>query len=97
MSNWKSAPVAFLALAAMLGFTLGLGVNRVGAQAATATILGNVADASGAAIPDASVQLRNVGTGATQVVSADAQGRFRVPDLLVGDAPLIRGRMPKRV
>ena len=62
MSNWKSAPVAFLALAAMLGFTLGL-VNRLWAQAATATILGNVADASGAAIPDASVQLRNVGTG----------------------------------
>jgi hypothetical protein len=25
------------------------------------------------------------GTGATQVVSADAQGRFRVPGLLVGD------------
>ena len=85
MSNRKSAPSAFLVLAAMLGFTLGLGVNRVSAQGTTATILGNVADASGAAIPDASVEVRNVGTGATQVVSADAQGRFRVPGLLVGD------------
>ena len=85
VSNRKSGPAAFLALAAMLGSTLGLGVNRVSAQGATATILGSVADASGAALPDASVQVKNAGTGATQVVSADAQGRFRLPGLLVGD------------
>lgn len=60
-------------------------VNRLDAQAATGTILGTVTDSSGAAIPEASMQVRNIGTGATQVVTADAQGRFRVPDLIVGD------------
>ena len=54
-------------------------------QGSTATILGNVSDASGAAIPEASIQVKNVGTGATQTVTADAQGRFRAPDLIVGE------------
>ena len=70
---------------AMLWIGVAFNVNYVWGQGATATILGNVADASGAAIPDANVQVRNVGTGATQVVAADAQGRFRVPDLIVGE------------
>jgi len=53
-------------------------------QGSTATILGNVSDASGAAIPEASIQVKTVGTGATQTVTVDAQGRFRAPDLIVG-------------
>src|SRR6266446_2554658 len=68
----------------LLGFA-GVCVGRLAAQGATATILGIVTDATGAAVPEAAVQVRNVGTGITQSVTADGQGRFRVPDLGVGD------------
>jgi hypothetical protein len=60
-------------------------VVNLAAQGTTATILGTVTDMSGAAVPDAAVQIRNVGTGQGQTVSSDAQGRYRVPDLGVGD------------
>jgi hypothetical protein len=40
-----------------------LGTYGLWGQGATATMLGTVTDPSGAAIPDASVQVRNVGTG----------------------------------
>jgi hypothetical protein len=63
----------------------GIYAGRLAAQGATATILGTVTDASGAAVPAAGVQVRNVETGVTQTVTADGQGRFRVPDLGVGE------------
>src|SRR5712691_9023126 len=66
----------------------GVCVSRLAAQGATATILGTITDATGAAVPEASVQVRNVGTGLTQSVTADGQGRFRVPDMGVGEYEL---------
>src|SRR5579864_8481535 len=60
-------------------------VVRLAAQAATATIQGTVTDASGAAVPDAMVQLRNINTGVTQTTTSNGQGRFVVPDLAVGE------------
>ncbi len=60
------------------------GSNHLYAQNATATVLGTVTDMSGAAVPDASILLKNTGTGATRTVNTDAGGRFRVPDLQVG-------------
>ena len=71
--------------AMLLAGICGVGVTRLGAQGSTATVLGTVADMSGAAIPDAMVQVKNVGTGVTQSVTADAQGRYRVSDIGVGD------------
>lgn len=62
-----------------------LSVHQLKGQGATATILGTVTDMSGAAIPDAMVEVKNTGTGATQSVPTDSQGRFRVPDLVVGE------------
>src|SRR4029079_13487765 len=62
----------------------GAGLTRLGAQAATATILGTVTDASGAAVPDATIQVKNNGTGAVQSTTSDAQGRFRVSEVPVG-------------
>ncbi len=72
-------------MAAVLLFLLG-GVTRtrLDAQATTATVLGTVTDMSGAAIADAGVQVKNIGTGITQSVTTDAGGRFRVPDLGLG-------------
>ena len=62
----------------------GLAANVCG-QAATASLQGNVTDASGAAVPDASVQLKNVNTGATRTVTSNAQGRYNLSELSVGD------------
>jgi outer membrane receptor protein involved in Fe transport len=60
-------------------------VQRVWAQGTTGTILGTVTDSSGGAIPDATVRVTNSGTNATQVITSDAQGRYRLSDLPVGD------------
>ena len=60
-------------------------LSRLAAQGATASILGTVTDTSGAAIPNAAVQLQNVGTGVSQSAASDALGRYRVVDLPVGD------------
>jgi hypothetical protein len=61
---------------------------RLPAQQTTGTIQGTVLDSSGGAIPAASVQVKNAGTGQTQTTESDTQGRFRVPDLAVGDYEL---------
>ena len=61
------------------------GVERSAAQGTTATITGTVTDSTGAAIGGAAVQVKNVGTGLAQSTQSDAQGRFLVPDLIVGD------------
>ena len=84
--SFKAGYRSKLALTGMLlAGICAVSVTRLGAQGTTATVLGTVADMSGAAIPDAMVQVKNVGTGVTQTVTADAQGRYRVPDLSVGD------------
>src|SRR3984893_18162393 len=71
---------ALIALLAVIA-----GVNRLDAQVSTATIQGTVTDASGAAMADAAIQVKNVGTGVTQTSTTDAAGRFNVPDLGIGD------------
>jgi hypothetical protein len=72
------APCACLLVAALAS-------NKLHAQATTATILGTVTDTSGAAVADAAVQIKNVATGITQNVATDTGGRYRVPDLGLGD------------
>ena len=54
------------------------------AQAVRATILGIVQDTSGAAMPGATVEVRNVDTGITQTVITNGQGRYNAPDLAIG-------------
>lgn len=71
------------ALGALLLWTLA--PARLHGQGATGSILGTVTDASGAAIAEASIQVRNAGTGITQAVATDSQGRYRVPDLVIGE------------
>jgi Carboxypeptidase regulatory-like domain/TonB-dependent Receptor Plug Domain len=62
---------------------LSIAVRRLGAQAVTGTISGTVTDASGAVIAGANVEVKNVGTGATQTTVTSDLGRFSVPDLNV--------------
>ena len=72
-------------LCALSGFLLVfmIAVSRLDAQA-TAAISGTVTDSSGAAVADAAVQVKNSGTGITQTTTSDVQGRFRIPELIIG-------------
>jgi hypothetical protein len=52
---------------------------------ASATVLGTVSDSAGAVVPNASVEVKNVGTGQARQTATDAQGRYTVADLPVGN------------
>jgi hypothetical protein len=58
-------------------------VNLYG-QAATASLSGRVTDASSAAVPGATVIIKNTATSATQTASTDEQGRYALLDLPIG-------------
>src|ERR1700733_4434466 len=75
--------VSVLCLAATL--LAGATAPRLAGQANTAAILGTVTDASGAAVPDATVKVTNTGTSASEVAMGHSQGRYRVPALAIGD------------
>jgi outer membrane receptor protein involved in Fe transport len=55
-----------------------------GQVAGTASISGRVTDASGAAVPAATVNIKNTATAANQTVNSDDQGRYALPDLPIG-------------
>ncbi len=57
-----------------------------------ATITGTVRDASGAALPTASVTLKNLETGATRRTIADPDGRYAAPALPIGQYELSADR-----
>jgi len=54
-------------------------------QVTTGTISGTVSDSTGAVIPGANISIRNVDTGVTRDVIADASGRYRAQQLLLGN------------
>src|SRR5690348_5674567 len=72
----KSGTIAVVLLAAL--------VPNAQAQESRGTIAGVVIDASGAAIPDARVQVTNVGTNISTAVVTNTNGIFRVPYLQPG-------------
>jgi hypothetical protein len=79
-SRWINR--AWVIVALFLTTTMaGIGLQ---AQALEATILGRVTDTSGAAVADAKIRVRNLGTDLTQAVTTDDQGRYSVADLDVG-------------
>jgi hypothetical protein len=53
-------------------------------QTNLASITGTVTDASGAAVPNASVSIENTDTTATRTVTTDANGFYTAPSLTVG-------------
>src|ERR1700730_18275836 len=61
-----------------------LAPGRVYPQVAGATLSGTVSDQSGAVIPNAQFSIKNVGTGVTRDVTADAAGFYTAPNLLPG-------------
>src|ERR1700726_2346193 len=60
-------------------------VPRSYAQVVGATLSGTVTDASGAALPNAQVSMRNTATGVTRAVTADAAGFYAAPNLQPGN------------
>src|SRR6266852_1423307 len=72
---------AYVLVGALVGIAA---AARLEAQAVRATILGVVRDATGATMPGATVEVRNVGTGVAQSVVTNEQGRYNTPDLAIG-------------
>jgi hypothetical protein len=69
----------------IFAFILGVSVTaRAQSQALNGKIEGVVTDSSGAAVPNASVTLRNIETGAERTVTTDADGVYRAPLLPLG-------------
>src|SRR5580704_3604973 len=73
-----------LCLSAVLTALLILLAIPVVAQLPTATILGVAKDTSGGVLPNATVTITNVDTGAVRTVKTGDDGEFRAPELPVG-------------
>jgi hypothetical protein len=71
--------LSFLAMALLLG-----GDRSAWAQSTSGNIVGTVLDKSGAAIPGATVTVKNEATGVTSIALADRVGGFHVANLLAG-------------
>jgi hypothetical protein len=76
--RWGTATLA----AAFVGAALLPGSAR--AQQSTASILGHVKDSSGAAVPGAQVTATNLGTQFSRAATSDAEGRYSLPLLPLG-------------
>ena len=62
------------------------------AQAVTGTIIGTVADSTGAVVAGAKVTITNTGTGLTRTVTSDSAGEYTAPSLPTGTY-LVTGEM----
>jgi hypothetical protein len=75
---------AVLFLSSLFFFSTAVTPKLLFGQAATASVSGRVTDTSSAAVPSATVTIKNRDTSATQTVSSDDQGRYALPDLPIG-------------
>jgi len=82
MKNVRSFGALILCVSYFAGFPPA--ASRLYGQAATASISGTITDSSGAAVPEASVAVKNSGTAVTQTVTTNGQGHYNVPDLPIG-------------
>ena len=74
-----------LLVAALAAISLiGPAVGAADAQVTSATIVGTITDASGAALPGATVTARNVDTGFTRTVPTNESGAYRLEFLPIG-------------
>ena len=75
----RPTPWAMLGLLALL-----VSPPPIAAQAVSGTILGTVADTTGAVIPGANVTLVHTGTGFTRTVVTDTKGEYTAPSVPTG-------------
>ncbi|MBI4456672.1 MAG: TonB-dependent receptor [Acidobacteria bacterium] len=71
-------------MCAWVALTFGCACS-VYAQVASGTISGTVKDASGSILPGVTLTIRNVETGVSRTVITDDEGRYRAPELAVGN------------
>ena len=76
---------AFALSAILVTLFFPLGSRFLVGQVVGGAISGIVRDQSGAVLPDVSVTLRNVDTGAERIVLTDASGRYLAPSIAVGN------------
>ena len=80
-----AAGASTLGLAVILAVPLSLVLTvSIDAQVATGTIVGNVKDNSGSAVPGASVTATNVDTQVSRTTTSDAEGYYALPLMPVG-------------
>ncbi len=77
--RFRQRPLLLPALAAALALAAG-----AAAQEARGTIQGRVVDASGAAVPGATVEVANLATGVVSPTTTNTEGTYRVPFLIPG-------------
>jgi hypothetical protein len=83
MSGFRNRVVLFLS--SVLCFCVLLAPALLyGQVGGTASITGRVTDASNAAVPNATVTIKNTATSATQTATTDEQGRYALLDLPIG-------------
>jgi hypothetical protein len=85
MDRQRDARKAFFSLLTFVALALMLTSVFVYAQVAGATLSGTVTDQSGAVIPNTQISIKNVATGVTRMVTADAAGFYTAPNLLPGN------------
>jgi len=66
-----------------------LGCLPLHAQDSAVTLSGNVTDASGKAISNAKISIKDLGTGQSSEVQADSDGHFSAPNLAVGEYEIV--------
>src|ERR1035437_1464291 len=77
--RFKAGAIGTLLVVALLAICFGS--MTVKAQVLYGTLVGNVTDATGAAVADATVVATNTGTGIAKTVTTDKVGAFRVSNL----------------
>ena len=80
--NWNVVKVLTCCLILGLSFVISVPVQ---AQVSGATLSGAITDASGGAIPDARIAVKNIDTGVTAETSSNATGAYTVPNLNPGN------------
>jgi len=83
----RSAAIKFVGLSALVGALLlavGLLPQRSFAQVTSGDVVGVVTDTTGAVVPNAAVTATNVDTGVQSTGKTNANGEYRIPNLLPG-------------
>jgi carboxypeptidase family protein len=78
---YKKLTVVFSVVAFLVGFGL---LSRASAQAISGDIVGTVVDKTGAAVPEAMIEVENVATGVKTSATSNGVGEFRFGNLPVG-------------
>jgi hypothetical protein len=67
-----------------LAFAILIGIESASAQFETATVLGSVQDANGAAVPNVTVTLKNIGTDIRVTNTTDENGDYKFVNIKIG-------------